>query len=72
VSMASATAPYLAWLSAAAALAEQTAAQLTVARARLKPRRATVPPPVIAANRALFADAHRDQRVGRHTPGSRP
>ncbi|WP_297825266.1 PPE family protein [Mycobacterium sp.] len=52
-SMASASAPYAAWLTATAAHAEQTAIQAKAAVAAYEAAFAmTVPPPVIAANRA--------------------
>lgn len=52
-SMASASAPYAAWLTATAAHAEQTAVQAKAAVAAYEAAFAmTVPPPVIAANRA--------------------
>ena len=51
--MAAAAAPYVAWLSTAATQAEQTAAQAEAAVAAYEAAFvATVPPPVIAANRA--------------------
>ena len=51
--MGAAVAPYVAWLSTAASLAEQTAAQAEAAVAAYEAAfAATVPPPVIAANRA--------------------
>jgi PPE-repeat protein len=69
VSMASATAPYLAWLSDTAALAEQTAAQLTVAASAFEAAfAATVPPPVIAANRALLLSLTATNVLGVNTP----
>ena len=53
VSMASAAAPYAAWLTATAAHAEQTAVQAKAAFVAYEVAFAmTVPPPVIAANRA--------------------
>lgn len=52
-SMASASAPYAAWLTATAAHAEQTAVQAKAAAGAYEAAFAmTVPPPVIAANRA--------------------
>ncbi|WP_139807872.1 PPE domain-containing protein, partial [Mycobacterium avium] len=54
--MAAAAAPYVAWLSATAGLAEQTAAQARAAAAAYEAAiAATVPPAVVAANRSLFA-----------------
>jgi PPE-repeat protein len=56
VSMAAAAAPYVGWMSTTAAQAEQTASQLGSAIAAYEAAfAATVPPPVIAANRALLA-----------------
>ncbi|SRX91786.1 PPE family protein PPE25 [Mycobacterium tuberculosis H37Rv] [Mycobacterium shimoidei] len=53
MSMAAAAAPYVAWLNATAARAEQTAMQAKSAAAAFEAAFAmTVPPPVIAANRA--------------------
>jgi PPE-repeat protein len=53
VAMAAAAAPYVAWMSATAAQAEQTANQARMAVAAYETAfTATVPPPVIAANRA--------------------
>jgi len=53
--MAAAAAPYMAWASASAAQAEQTATQARAAAAAYEAAfAATVPPPVIAANRALL------------------
>ncbi|WP_459953623.1 PPE domain-containing protein, partial [Mycobacterium avium] len=54
--MAAAAAPYVAWLSATAGLAEQTAAQARAAAAAYESAvAATVPPAVVAANRSLLA-----------------
>lgn len=51
--MAAASAPYVAWLTATAAQAEQTAVQAKAAAGAYEAAFAmTVPPPVIAANRA--------------------
>lgn len=53
--MAAAATPYMAWASASAAQAEQTANQARAAAAAYEAAfAATVPPPVIAANRALL------------------
>jgi PPE-repeat protein len=55
VSMASAAAPYIAWLSTAAAQAEQTATQAKAAAAAYEAAFAMiVPPAVIASNRSLL------------------
>ncbi len=53
-SMAAAAAPYVAWLSATAGLAEQTAAPAAAAAYEAAVA-ATVPPAVVAANRSLLA-----------------
>ena len=54
-SMASAAAPYMAWMTQAAAQAEQTATQAKAAAAAYEAAFAmTVPPPLIAANRSLL------------------
>jgi PPE-repeat protein len=54
-SMAAAAAPYVEWMSTAAAQAEQTATQAKAAAAAYEAAFAmTVPPPVIAANRTLL------------------
>ncbi|HTQ20170.1 PPE family protein, partial [Mycobacterium sp.] len=56
MSMAAAAATYVAWLSAAAAQAEETASQATAAASAFEAAfAATVPPPMIAANRAQLA-----------------
>ncbi|KAA1250495.1 PPE family protein [Mycobacterium simiae] len=55
VAMASAAAPYEAWISATGALAEQAATQAKLAAGAYETAfAATVPPPVIAANRATL------------------
>lgn len=54
--MAAAAAPYVAWMSATAALAREAAAQASAAAAAYEAAfAATVPPPVVAANRAELA-----------------
>ncbi|WP_156296913.1 PPE family protein [Mycobacterium paragordonae] len=54
-SMGAAAIPYAAWMSATASQAEQTAVQATAAATAYETAfAATVPPPVIAANRALL------------------
>jgi len=53
--MAAAAAPYVTWMTTTAALAEQAATQARAVAAAYETAFAmTVPPPVIAANRALF------------------
>lgn len=56
VSMGAAAAPYVAWATASAAQAEQAGMQARLAAAAYETAfAATVPPPVIAANRSLLA-----------------
>jgi PPE-repeat protein len=67
--MASAAAPYSAWLNATAAQAEQTGAQAKAAAAAHATAYAmTVPPPVIAANRAQLATLIATNIFGQNTP----
>jgi PPE-repeat protein len=67
--MAEAAAKYAAWLSATAALAEQTAAQARAAAAAYHMAfAATVPPPVIAANRAHWIALVATNVFGQNTP----
>jgi PPE-repeat protein len=67
--MAAAAAPYVAWLHSAAAHAEQAAAQATHAAAAYELAFAmTVPPPVIAANRSLYAALVATNFFGQNTP----
>jgi PPE-repeat protein len=69
VAMAAAAAPYVGWMSTTAAQAEQTASQLGAAIAAYEAAfAATVPPPVIAANRALLAMLVATNIVGQNTP----
>jgi PPE-repeat protein len=69
MSMAAAAAPYLAWMNTTAAQAEQTASQLTSAVAAYEAAfTATVPPPIIAANRALLASLVATNILGQNTP----
>jgi PPE-repeat protein len=68
VSMAAAAAPYVAWMNTTAAAAEQTASQLASAVGAYEAAfAATVPPPVIAANRALLASLVASNIVGQNT-----
>ncbi len=68
ISMASAVAPYLAWMSATAARAEQTAAQARSAAAAYEAAfAATVPPPVVAANRSELAFLVATNILGQNT-----
>ncbi|BBY00881.1 PPE family protein [Mycobacterium seoulense] len=68
-SMVSAVTPYVSWLGAVAALAEQTASQGRAAAAAFEAAFAmTVPPPVIAANRMLLATLVATNFFGQNTP----
>ena len=68
-SMAAAAAPYVAWMNTTAAQAEQTASQLASAVAAYETAfAATVPPPVITANRALLASLVATNLLGQNTP----
>ena len=67
-SMAAAAAPYVQWMSATAAQAEQTATQAKAAAAAYETAfAATVPPPVIAANRSLLASLVATNILGQNT-----
>ena len=69
LSMGAAAAPYVAWMSTTAAAAEQTASRLTSAIAAYEAAfTATVPPPIIAANRSLLAALVATNIVGQNTP----
>jgi len=69
VSMAAAAAPYVAWTNTTAAQAEQTAAQATAAAGAYEEAFAmTVPPPVIAVNRAQLAILVATNILGQNTP----
>jgi PPE-repeat protein len=68
-SMASATAPYVTWMTATAAQAEATANQARAAVAAYESAFVeTVPPPVIAANRALLMMLIATNILGQNTP----
>ena len=68
-SMAAAVTPYVLWLSATSAQAEETAAQAEAAVAAYEAAfAATVPPPVIAANRALLMMLVATNFLGQNTP----
>ncbi|MGB6762729.1 PPE family protein [Mycobacterium sp.] len=68
-SMAAAAAPYVAWMSATAAQAEETGSQAKVAAAAYEAAfAATVPPPVISANRALLMMLIATNILGQNTP----
>ncbi|SRX93933.1 PPE family protein PPE43 [Mycobacterium tuberculosis H37Rv] [Mycobacterium shimoidei] len=67
--MAAAAAPYVAWMNATAAAAEQAAAQAMASAAAYQAAFAmTVPPPVIAANRAQLAMLVATNFLGQNTP----
>src|SRR5277367_604108 len=67
--MAAAAAPYVSWISATAAQAVETATQATAAVAAYEAAFAmTVPPPVIAANRALLLMLIATNFLGQNTP----
>ncbi|EUA59389.1 PPE family protein [Mycobacterium intracellulare 1956] len=67
--MAAAAAPYVAWLIGSAAQAEQSASQAKAAAGAYDAVfAATVPPPVIAANRALLASLVATNILGQNTP----
>src|SRR5690625_569706 len=67
-SMGAAAMPYLAWLDATAALAEQSAARATAAAAAFDEAYAAVaPPPVIAANRSAQAALVATNVLGQHS-----
>jgi PPE-repeat protein len=69
LSMSAAAAPYVAWMNMTAAQAEQTASQLASAVAAYEAAfTATVPPPLIAANRSLLASLVATNIVGQNTP----
>jgi PPE-repeat protein len=66
---ASAAQPFTSWLSSTAAQAEQTAAQAQAAAAAYEAAfAASIPPPVIAANRALLAALVATNFLGINTP----
>ncbi|WP_445164314.1 PPE family protein [Mycobacterium sp. Dal123C01] len=66
--MAAAVAPYLGWLSTTAVQAEQAGAQASTAAAAYQAAfAATVPPPVVAANRTLAANLVASNIFGQNT-----
>jgi PPE-repeat protein len=68
-SMAAAAAPYVAWMNATAAQAEETATQARAAVAAYEAAfAATVPPPVIVANRTLLMALVATNILGQNTP----
>ncbi|GFG75999.1 PPE family protein [Mycobacterium botniense] len=67
--MVAAAAPYSVWMSATAVQAEQTAAQARAAAAAFENAfAATVPPPVVAANRVLLMSLIATNFFGQNTP----
>src|ERR1700691_5448739 len=67
--MAAATAPYVDWLAGTAGQAAQTSAQARLAAAAYESAFATtVPPGVVAANRALLASLVATNFLGQNTP----
>ncbi len=69
MSMAAAVAPYVLWLRAIAEQCEQSAIQATAATAAYETAYAmTVPPPLIAANRAQLMSLIATNFVGQNTP----
>jgi PPE-repeat protein len=69
LSMAAAAAPYAAWLAATGEQAAQTAAQAAAAAGAYETAyAATVPPPVIAANRSLLAMLIATNFLGQNAP----
>jgi PPE-repeat protein len=69
VSMAAAAAPYVSWMNATAAQAEQAANQAKAAAGAYEAAfTATVPPPVIVTNRTLLASLVATNLLGQNTP----
>jgi PPE-repeat protein len=69
ITMAAAAAPYVSWISATGAQAEQAASQAKIAAGAYETAfAATVPPPVIAANRALLMALIATNILGQNTP----
>ena len=69
IAMAAAAAPYVAWLGATGAQAEEAAGQAKVAAGAYETAfAATVPPPVVAANRALLMGLVATNFLGQNTP----
>jgi PPE-repeat protein len=68
-SMTAAAAPYVSWMTATAAQAEQAAGQAKAAAGAYESAfTLTVPPPVIVANRALLASLISTNLLGQNTP----
>src|SRR6202008_704934 len=69
VAMAAAATPYVAWINAPSAQAEQAATQAKLAAGAYETAfAATLPPPVIATNRALLAALIATNFLGQNTP----
>src|SRR5246500_2523232 len=69
IAMTAAATPYVAWMSATGAQAEQAATQAKLAAGAYETAfAATVPPPVIATNRALLAALIATNFLGQNTP----
>src|SRR5262249_33558246 len=69
IAMAAAAAPYVQWMSTTGAQAEQAATQAKLAAGAYEAAfAATVPPPVIAANRSLLAMLIATNILGQNTP----
>lgn len=69
IAMATAAAPYVAWINATGAQAEVAGTQAKLAAGAYEAAfAATVPPPVIAANRALLATLIATNILGQNTP----
>jgi PPE-repeat protein len=67
--MAAAAAPYVAWMNATGGQAEEAASQAKIAAGAYETAfAATVPPPVIAANRSLLAMLIATNILGQNTP----
>jgi PPE-repeat protein len=69
IAMAAAAAPYVAWMNTTGAQAEQAATQAKLAASAYETAfAATVPPPVITANRTLLAALIATNFLGQNTP----
>ncbi len=69
MSMAAAASPFVTWVSGAAGQAEEAAAQAKLAAGAYETAfAATVPPPVVTANRALLAALVASNVLGQNTP----
>jgi PPE-repeat protein len=69
IALAAAAAPFVSWMSATGAQAEQVAIQAKLAAGAYETAfAATVPPPVIAANRSLLAALIATNILGQNTP----